>query len=70
MRVTDQNGIDLLQGLGANRDTAAPEEVVLIYANTSLHPYVDETDTLTLVVDNHFAVSAQITIDLYYALGA
>ena len=66
----DQNGIDLLQGLGANRSAAQPQEVVLIYASTSLHPYVDEGDTLTLVIDNHFAASAQVTIDLYYALGA
>lgn len=68
--MVDQNGIDVLQGLGANRDAAASEETVLVYASTSLHPYVDETDSLTLVIDNHFAPSAKMTIDLYFALGA
>ena len=66
----DSRGFDVLQGLGANRDAAATEETVLVYASTSVHPYIDETDSLTLVVDNHVAPSAQIVIDLYFALGA
>jgi len=65
-----QHGIDQLQGLGMNRDAVASEETLLVYSSTSLHPYVDDADTLTLYVDNHFAVSAQITIILTYALGA
>jgi hypothetical protein len=66
----ERHGIDLLQGLGANRDAAAHEEVAIIYASTSLHPAVDEDDELTFVIDNHFAPSAQITAHLFYALGA
>ena len=51
-----------------NRDNVAPAQTLLVYSGTSLHPVVDESDDLTLVVDNHFATSAQIRIDLYYAL--
>lgn len=60
----------MLQGLGMNRDTVASEETVLVYSSTSLHPYVDDSDTLTLYVDNQFTASAKVTVDLYYALGA
>jgi len=42
---------------------------VLRYANTSLHPVVHESDDLVLVVDNTFQPSAQITIELVYAVG-
>ena len=69
MRVEDQTGYDLLEGLGANRDTVTTQQAVIIYSGTSLHPVVHESDTLTLVIDNHFAVSAEIAIDLYVALG-
>jgi len=66
----DQHGVDLLQTLGLNRDFAAREEVNLIYASTSNHPVVKETDTLTLRVSNNTVVAAVITIELTYALGA
>jgi len=64
-----QDGYDLLEGLGLNRDTVNTEHAVIRYANTSIHPVVDESDTLTLVIDNNTAPSAQITIDVYFALG-
>ncbi len=70
MRILDQHGVDVLQGVGLNRDRAASEEAVIVYASTSIHPYIDETDTLTLHVDNNLVASAQIVIDLYFALGA
>jgi len=68
--ILDQNGLDVLQGLGANRDMAASEVAPIIYAGTSLHPYVDETDALTLVISNNLVPSAQVVIELTYALGA
>lgn len=68
--IQDSRGFDLLQGAGLNRDRTAAEEAVIVYASTSLHPYVDETDTLRLKVDNQAAPSAELTIDLYIALGA
>lgn len=53
-----------------NRDTVQSEEAVIVYASTSIHPYVDEMNSLTLVVDNQFAASAILIVDVYYALGA
>lgn len=62
-------GIDLLQGVGANRDTVASEMAAIVFASTSVHPTVDEDDELTLMVDNHFTPSAITTIHVMYALG-
>lgn len=64
------DGVDLLQGCGMNRDFAISEEAPIVYASTSLHPYVDEVNALTFVLDNQFAASAVVTVDIYYALGA
>lgn len=66
MRLTDQTGYDLLEGLGANRSRTAVEQVPILYASTSVHVPVTEADVLTLILDNHFALSAQIEIALYY----
>lgn len=63
-------GIDVLQALGVNRDFVRAEEVALVYSGTSIHPYVDECETLTLRVSNLVTPSGQTVIDLYYALGA
>lgn len=69
MQVVDQTGYDLLEGLGMARDKSAVEQAVIRYASTSLHPCVDESDTLTLVVTGNAAASATTAITLYYALG-
>jgi hypothetical protein len=69
VQVFDQNGIDVLLGLGMNRSAVASEQTLLIYSSTSLHPVVDETDTLTLVITGNSVASASVGIDLYYALG-
>lgn len=61
--------MDLLQGLGADRSAFTSEQKLLIYSSTSLHPVVDESDVLTLVIDNTGAASAYVQIDLYYAIG-
>lgn len=70
MELFSDAGFDLLQTLGRNRDMAAAEETVVVYASTSLHPYVDEIDVLTLRVSNNTQPSAQVVVDVYFALGA
>lgn len=68
--VTNQHGHDVLQGLGANRDTANTEQMPVVYTGTGTHPAVDESDVLTLAITNNVVNSAIIVIDFYYALGA
>jgi predicted RNA methylase len=65
----DGEGFDVLQGVGANRDTANTERAAIVIASTSLHPVVDETDVLTLKIANNSVNSATITVVIYYALG-
>ncbi len=69
VQLVDQTGYDLLEGVGMNRSASASQHAAVLYSSTSVNPVVDDSDTLTLVIDNHFAVSAQVVIDLYYALG-
>lgn len=66
VRLIDQTGYDLLEGLGADRSRTAVEQVAILYASTSVHPSVAAADALQLVVDNHFAASAETEISLYY----
>lgn len=68
--IVDGNGLDVLQGVGANRDTANTEAVAIVFSGTSINPVVDETDTLTLTIANTIVNSATITITLVYALGS
>ncbi|MBI3936775.1 MAG: hypothetical protein HY323_07340 [Betaproteobacteria bacterium] len=67
--VEDQHGHDVLEGVGANRDTANTEKVAIVYSGTSLHPTVDEADTLTLKIGGNNVNSAVTVIQIYYALG-
>lgn len=72
--VNDQHGHDVLEGVGANRDGAAPggattEKVPIVYSGTSLHPTVDEADTLTLAITGNSVNSAVTVVQIYYALG-
>lgn len=69
VRVLDQSGYDVLEGAGLLRDTATTEQASIKYASTSLHPAVDESDTLTLAITQNNAPGAILTVDLYYALG-
>ncbi len=64
------SGEDLLQTLGRNRSAIATEVTPLFYSGTQVHPYVDETDALTLRIANSFQANAQIVIDVFVALGA
>ena len=67
--LVNQHGYDVLQAVGANRDTATTETAVVVYTGTGTHPAVDEGDTLTLTIANNAVNSAGIVIELYYALG-
>jgi len=68
--LNDQNGHDVLEGVGANRHTANTETASIVFAGTGTHPVIDETDTLTWVITNTTTNSAALHIELYYALGA
>ena len=65
----DQHGHDVLEGVGANRDTLNTEKVAIVYSGTSLHPTVDDADTLTLKIGGNNVNSAVTVIQIYYALG-
>lgn len=66
----NQFGVDVLQGVGANRDQWANEEAAIVYSGTISHPVIDAADTLTLQITNNVVLGAVITIDLYYGLGS
>lgn len=69
MRVENQYGIDQLQGLGSGLSMLQAIETLIVYASTSLHPVVDDADTLTVVIDNHNTASAVVRVVLYLASG-
>lgn len=69
LTIEDQHGHDVLEGVGANRDTLNTEEVPIVYTGTVIHPCVDETDTLTLKITGNAVNSAAVVIDVYFALG-
>jgi hypothetical protein len=65
--LVDDDGLDVLQGAGANRDTANTEMAAVLFASTSVHPPVDEWQTLTLTIANNAVNSAGIVITIFYA---
>lgn len=65
----DQHGHDVLEGVGANRDTLNTEEVPIVYSGTGTHPCVDDSDTLTLKIAGNAVNSAVVAIDVYFARG-
>lgn len=67
--VENQHAHDVLQGLGANRDTANTEVAPILYTTTGTHPAVDDGDTLTLKIAGNNVNSAQTVVVLTYALG-
>lgn len=66
--ITDGAGVDVLQGVGADRDTANTEEVEILYAATGNHPVVAPADTLTLNITGNATNSATTEIILYWTL--
>ena len=65
----DGDGMDRLQGVGANRDTANSEQVPVVYTSTSVNPPVSIDETLTFTIANNSVNSAIVVANLYYALG-
>lgn len=66
LTVIDDEGIDRLQGLGANRDTANSESVPIVYSGSTIHPPVGRYETLTLKLANNSVHSAVGRIILVY----
>ena len=67
--ITDDEGVDVLQGVGMNRDEATTEEANIVYAGTSDHPVVSLDDTLNWnmdVGDDNDANSAVVVATLYW----
>ena len=62
----DGDGHDVLEGVGANRDTATTEKANVIFSGTSVHPPVAFSDTLTFKLANNSVNSADIVAKLYY----
>lgn len=69
MQLFNEHGIDVLRGLGMNRDKAASEDAPIVYAGTNLHPVVNGESVLRLKISDQSVASAQLTITLYFALG-
>lgn len=65
----DGDGLDRLQGVGANRDTTTSEQVPVVYTSTSVNPPVSKDETLTLTFANNAVNSAVVVGNLYYLLG-
>ena len=64
--VTDQQGHDVLQGVGANRSATATEKVAVVYSGTAIHPPVGQGDTLTMAITGNSVASATGVAVLYY----
>ncbi len=64
--ITNADGTDVLQGVGANRDTANTEIAAIVYSGTAIHPPVCKSDVLTLNVAGNSVNGATTKIKLYY----
>lgn len=62
----DGDGVDRLQGVGANRDTANTETVPVVYAASTVHPPISLADVLTLKIAGNAVNSATGKITLIY----
>lgn len=64
--ITDVDGLDVLQGVGANRHTSNTEMAAIVFSGTSVHPPVASSDVLTLNVSGNNVNGATTRIKLYY----
>lgn len=64
--LTNADGTDVLQGVGANRHTSSTEKVAIVYTSTSIHPPVAMTDVLTLGVSGNNVSGATTKIKVYF----
>lgn len=68
--LVDADGLDRLQGVGANRDTTNTEAAAIVFSGTSVRPVVGADDVLTLTVANNAVNSATGTIAIVYTPAA
>lgn len=64
--LVDDEGADRLQGVGADRLTATTESVPIVFAASTIHPWVDGDETMTLTFANQAVHSALLRVILYY----
>lgn len=67
MVLNDADGIDRLQGVGANRHTTNSEEVAVVRSGTAIHPPV-AGEALSLAITNNAVNSAVTVVTLVYRL--
>lgn len=67
--LTDQNGVDRLQGVGANRHTSNSEEASVVYTSTDIHPTCAYDDVLTLALSGNSVAGAIVVVELIYLAG-
>lgn len=64
--LVDDQGVDRLQGVGANRDTANTETAIPVYSGSTIHPVISRSDVLTLTFAGNSVNSAVgVAIILY-----
>lgn len=66
LTLTNADGIDMLQGVGANRSSSAAQDARIVYSGTANHPVVAPSDQLTLNVANNAVAGAAIRVELYF----
>lgn len=66
LTLVDDQAVDRLQGLGANRDTANTESLPIVYSGSTIHPVVSRTDALTLKFANNSVNGAVGKVILLY----
>ena len=64
--VTDADGHDVIEGVGADRSATATEKAVIVYSGTEIHPPVGKEDQLTLKIANNSVNSAIIVVKIYF----
>jgi hypothetical protein len=62
----DADGLDRLQGVGANRHTTNSEAALIVFSGTAIHPPVHQSETLTLTIANNAVNSAVTVIAITY----
>lgn len=67
--INDQNGHDVLEGLGGNLSATVTSKAPIVYSGTGLHPAIDESDVLTLTLTGNNVNSATTVVVVSYALG-
>lgn len=68
--VEDQHGYDVLEGVGADRPEEVTVKAPIVFSGSAVHPCVDESDELTLKIANNSVASAEVVVEIYYAVGA